>query len=221
MPDKTLYTIGHSTNKIEYFISLLNKFNINCVIDVRSSPYSRMAPQYNKPSLNSTLKKNNIVYMHFEKEFGARHTKPSLLDEDGNVDFDKVRETTEFEQGVKRLKNGLDLDYKIALMCSEANPFDCHRFTMISYQLVKEGMVVSHILQNGKLVDNRELEDWLLKKYHKKLQPQSSFFEEVTRETQLEAAYRLRAKDIAYSALKVSLEKSANSEKGEEINLDD
>ena len=137
MPDKTLFTIGHSTHKIEFFISLLNKFRITCVIDVRSSPHSRIAPQYNKSSLNSILREHNIVYMHFEKEFGARHTKPSLLDEDGNVDFDKVRETTEFKQGVERLINGLGLGYKIALMCSEANPFDCHRFTMISYQLVK------------------------------------------------------------------------------------
>lgn len=215
MPDKTLFTIGHSTHKIEYFISLLNKFSINCVIDVRSSPYSRMVPQYNKSSLNSILREHSIVYMHFEKEFGARHTKPSLLDEDGNVDFDKVRETTEFKQGVERLKNGLELGYKIALMCSEANPFDCHRFTMISYQLVKEGMHITHILQNGSPVDNSELEDWLLKKYYKKLQPQSSFFEEVTRDTQIELAYRLRAKDIAYSALKAFPEENGSLEDGE------
>lgn len=215
MPDKTLFTIGHSTHKIEYFISLLNKFNINCIIDVRSSPYSAVAPQYNRPSLNSILREHNIIYVHFEKEFGARHTKPSLLDEDGNVDFDKVRETTEFKHGIQRLKNGLDLGYKIALMCSEANPFDCHRFTMISYQLVKEGMYVNHILQNGKSAGNSELEDWLLKKYHRKLQPQSSFFEEVTRDTQLEVAYRLRGKEIAYSALKAFPEENGSSENGE------
>ncbi len=211
MPDKIVFSIGHSTRKIDYFISLLNKFGINCVIDVRSSPYSRIAPQYNKFSLSSVLKEYKIICLHFGKEFGARHTKSSLLDEDGKVDFDKVRETTEFKHGVQRLKNGLDRGYKIALMCSEANPFDCHRFTMISYQLVKEGMHVNHILQNGKSVDNSELEGWLLKKYHRKLQHQSSFFEVVTRDTQLEIAYRLRGKDIAYSVLKTFQEKSASS----------
>ncbi len=211
MADKTVFTIGHSTHEIEYFIDLLNKFDINCVIDVRSSPYSRIAPQFNKPALNSTLRENNIIYMHFEKEFGARHTKPSLLDEDGNVDFDKVRETDEFKQGVQRLKNGLDRGYKIALMCSEANPFDCHRFSMISYQLVREGMYVNHILQNGNSIDNSELEDWLLKKYHRQLLPQSTFFEVVTRETQIEDAYRLRGKDVAFSALKAYQEEPAGS----------
>jgi hypothetical protein len=72
---------------------------------------------------------------------------------------------------------------------------------MISYQLVKEDLQVHHILQDGKLVDNNELEEWLLKKYYRKL-PQSTLFETVTREMQIEAAYRLRGKDIAFSALK-------------------
>lgn len=201
MPDEIIFTIGHSTHDIEYFVDLLKNYGVNCLIDVRSSPFSRIAPQFNKPVLSSTLKNNNILYAHFEKEFGARHTRPSLLDEDGKVDFGKVRETNAFKQGVQRLKDGLDLGYKIALMCSEADPFDCHRFSMISYQLVKEGMVVNHILQNGDVVENSELEDQLLKKYYKKL-PQSTLFETVTRDMQVEVAYRLRGKAIAFSALK-------------------
>lgn len=204
MSDKIVFTVGHSTHDIKYFIELLNKYSVNCLIDVRSSPYSRIAPQFNKDALNSILKSNKILYAHFEKEFGARHTKPSLLD-DGKVDFDKVRDTVEFKQGVQRLEKSLELEYRVALMCAEANPFDCHRFSMISYQLVKEGFQVRHILQNGELVDNSELEEWLLKKYYRKL-PQSTLFEKVTREMQIEAAYRLRGKDIAFSALKSVLQ---------------
>ncbi len=201
MPDKTIFTVGHSTHSLEHFLGLLDKLRINCVVDVRSSPYSRIAPQFNKDLLNSTLKSNNIIYMHFEKEFGARHTRPSLLNEEGKVDFAKVRESEPFKQGVQRLKNGLDLGYKVTLMCSEGNPFDCHRFSMISYQLVKEGLQIKHILQNGDCVENSELEEQLLEKYHKKL-PQSTLFETVTREMQIETAYALRGKDVAYSALK-------------------
>jgi uncharacterized protein (DUF488 family) len=199
MPDETVFTIGHSRHDIDHFTDLLNKFGVNCVIDVRSSPYSRIAPQYNKDALSSTLKNNNILYMHFEKEFGARHTRPSLLNEDGKVDFDKVRETDEFKQGLARLRNGLELGYRIVLMCSEANPFDCHRFSLISYQLVKEGVRVNHILEDGDFVENSELENQLLEKYYKKL-PQSTLFETVTKEMQLEVAYRLRSKYVAYSA---------------------
>jgi uncharacterized protein (DUF488 family) len=210
MADQKVFTIGHSNHKIEDFINLLQKFDINCLIDVRSAPYSRIAPQYNKPVLSPTLKRHNIIYMHFEKEFGARQTKPSLLDEDGHVDFDKVRASDEFEQGVQRLKHGLELDYNIALMCSEADPFDCHRFSMISYQLVKEGLQVKHILPDGNLVENTDLEDQLLKKYDKKL-PQTTLFETVTRETQIEIAYRLRGKDVAFSVLKAGEEEATNS----------
>lgn len=196
-----VFTVGHSTHEVEYFINLLNKHGINCLIDVRSAPYSRIAPQFNKEPLNSSLKGNNILYTHFEKEFGARHTKPSLLDENGSVDFDKVRESPEFKQGVERLKKALALGYNVAIMCSEANPFDCHRFSMISYQLVKEDLQVLHILPDGALIDNKELENRLLEKYYKKL-PQTTLFETVTREMQLEVAYRLRGKDIAFSASK-------------------
>jgi uncharacterized protein (DUF488 family) len=203
MADSLVFTLGHSTHDIESFIDLLSKYDITCLIDVRSAPYSRIAPQFNKETLSSTLKDRNILYVHFEKEFGARHTKPSLLDEEGKVDFDKVRATAEFQQGIERLKKSLQLGYKVALMCSEANPFDCHRFSMISYQLAREGMQVRHILADGTVLENRALEEQLLQKYHKKL-PQTTLFETVTPEMQLETAYRLRGKDVAFSASKAS-----------------
>lgn len=201
MSGRIIFTIGHSTHNIAHFIALLTQHHVDCVIDVRSTPYSRIAPQFNQDPLSLILKNNEILYVHFEKEFGARHTRPSLLDEDGKVDFDKVRESAEFKDGVQRLEKALELGYTVALMCSEADPFDCHRFSMISYQLVKEGLQVCHILQDGGLVDNNELEKLLLQKYHRKI-PQSTLFESVTREMQIEAAYRLRGKDVAFSALR-------------------
>lgn len=197
--EKTVFTVGHSNHTLEYFLKILQLHRINCIIDVRSVPYSRIVPQFNKDLLVSSLKINNIVYAHFAKEFGARHTKLSLLDENGKVDFDKIRASDEFKQGVVRLENALRIGYRVALMCSEANPFDCHRFSMISYQLVKEQMQIYHILQNGALLDNRELENRLLRKYCRQL-PVSTLFETVTLEMQLENAYRLRGKDIAFSA---------------------
>ena len=200
MPNQKVFTIGHSTHDIDDFIGLLKKHEVNCLIDVRSQPYSRIAPQFNKDRLNSVLKSYNILYAHFEKEFGARHTKPSLLDEDNKVDFDKVREGAEFKQGIQRLRKALNLEYTIALMCSEANPFDCHRFSMISYQLIREDLEVSHILRDGNLRENNDLEKQLLEKYNKKL-PQNTLFETVTEERQIEKAYRLRGKDIAFSLI--------------------
>ncbi|RRR71812.1 MAG: DUF488 domain-containing protein [Candidatus Viridilinea halotolerans] len=199
MTEKIIYTIGHSTHSFEQFYDLLAVHNINCVIDVRSVPFSRIAPQYNKPILSSKLKTVEIRYSHFGSEFGARHTDMNLLDNDGKVDFEKVRKTEQFNQGIQRLHSGLGMGYRIVLMCSEADPFDCHRFAMISYQLVKEGISVRHILKNGKILNNTTLEDLLIKKYFKRL-PQNSLFDgTVTIEDQIEFAYRLRNKDIAYS----------------------
>ena len=90
MKDQIVFTIGHLRYKIDYFIELLNEHQCNIIIDVKSQPYSRIVPQFNKEKLRSTLKNNGIIYAHFEREFVAKHTNPSLLDQDGKVDFDKV-----------------------------------------------------------------------------------------------------------------------------------
>lgn len=195
----TIYTVGHSTLRIEFFINLLKQYDVNCLIDIRTIPYSRIAPQFNKEQMNNSLKAQNILYAHFDKEFGARHTKLSLLDENKKVDFDKVRATSEFKSGIERIRDALELNYTIAIMCSESNPFDCHRFSMVSYQLVKENFAVMHILRDGTVLSNASLEEQLLKKYHKKL-PQTTLFESVTREEQLETAYRLRGQEVAFTS---------------------
>lgn len=197
--EKSVFTVGHSTHSIEYFVSLLERHGVNCLIDIRSVPHSRIAPQFNKDLLSATLKTKEILYAHFNNEFGARRVQPSLLDEDGRVDFDKVRASSEFKQGIQRLEKAIDRGYKVALMCSEANPFDCHRFSMVSYELVREGIRVQHILRDGHLVENQEVEEWMLRKYFRRL-PQTTLFETVSRNMQIELAYRLRGKDIAYSA---------------------
>jgi len=202
---KILFTIGHSRHEIDYFTSLLKKHNINCLIDVRSHPYSRIAPQFNKESLANSLKANNIIYLHFEKEFGARQTSKSLIDLENKVDYSRVRETEEFKEGVKRVYDGLEKGYNIALMCSEANPFDCHRFVMIAYYFVREGVNVNHILKDGVIVDNNELEKELLKKYSKVLPSNDLFTNNVTDKLRMELAYRLRNRDIAFTAAETDL----------------
>lgn len=197
MPPPTIYTIGHSTHSIETFLALLRAHGVTCIIDVRSQPYSGMAPHFNKSTIQTTLKREGVLYAHFKEEFGARHTDPTLLDTEGRVDFDKVRETAAFKRGIERLQNAIELGYRVALMCSEANPFDCHRFVMVSYQLAKEGMEVRHILGDGQVLPNEELEIKLLEKYAKKL-PQSTLFETVTDEMRRDAAYRLRNKAVGF-----------------------
>lgn len=181
-------------------MELLQSYNINCLIDARSVPHSSYTPHFNKENLQNYLKSQNILYLHFGKEFGAFHEESDVLDEQGNVDFEKVRKTKDFLTGVERLRNGIDKGYTIAIMCSEAEPFDCHRFSLLSYHLARSGFDVKHILKDKSTIDNSDLEKMLLRKYAKKL-PQRSLFDPTpkTREDKINFAYSLRNKDIAFN----------------------
>lgn len=191
-----LFTIGHSTHAIETFLERLKTHRINCVIDARSHPFSKIAPQFNKPALSKTLVENGILYAHLPDEFGARRTEKNFLDEEGKVDFEKVRESEAFKRGVERVKNGLAQGYRIAIMCAEADPLDCHRFSMVARGFALAGENVQHVLKDGSLRSHEALEERLLEKY--KLSEATLFS---TREERLSIAYRLRNKDIAFSSL--------------------
>src|SRR5689334_1605772 len=110
-----LFTIGHSNHEIEFFIELLSSWGVDCVVDVRSIAASRFNPQYNKKKLAETLKDKGIAYLHMPEEFGARQTYADVLTS-GKVDFEKVRASTAFRSGVKRLKEGVARGFTIALM---------------------------------------------------------------------------------------------------------
>jgi uncharacterized protein (DUF488 family) len=199
MDKPIIYTVGHSSHPLIYFLSLLREYSINCLVDVRSVAASSYSPQYNKEPLSNFLKNNGIIYMHFPEEFGARHTDPDLLDEKGKVDFVKVRKSLHFKNGVERLWSGIDKGYTIALMCSESDPFDCHRFSMITVALQQAGFEVMHIMKDKTLRSTSVLELLLLKKYAMQLPKPDMFQPNVTPEDQLNVAYRLRNMDIAFS----------------------
>jgi uncharacterized protein (DUF488 family) len=199
MDKPVIYTIGHSTHTLEYFLELLQTYSVNSIVDVRSVAASGYNPQYNKEPLSAFLKNSGVAYLHFAEEFGARHTDPDLLDEDGKVDFEKVRKSWNFKKGVERLWQGVNKGLTIALMCSESEPMDCHRFSMVAIALENDGFEVKHILKDKTLKTNAQLEIQLLKKYDKKI-PRSDLFDTtVTTDDQLKVAYKLRNKEIAYS----------------------
>ena len=201
MPNPVIYTIGHSTHQLSYFLKLLQAYAVNCQVDVRSVAASSYNPQYNKEPLFNFLKTQGITYLHFSEEFEARHTDPNLLVGDGKVDFEKVRISQMFKNGVDRLRHEIEKGFIIALMCAESEPFDCHRFSMISVSLEREGFEVQHILKDKTSISNSNLEKRLLQKYDKYLPKTDMFQPKVTIQDRLEAAYRLRNKEIAYSPI--------------------
>jgi len=194
-----LFTVGHSNHPPDYFLELLKAYGITCLIDVRSVAASAYNPQFNKEPLSAFLKKHGVAYLHFAKEFGARHTDPALLDENSKVDFEKVRHSDDFKSGVERVIHGFEKGFIIALMCSEAEPLDCHRFSMVSVALQQIGFDVRHILRDKTLLTNAALEKALLKKFHKKLPFPTVFNPDISIQDQITVAYRLKNQEIAFS----------------------
>jgi len=202
MDKPTIYTIGHSTHELNYFLELLREYKINCVVDVRSNPASIYNPQYNQEPFKDYLKKNNITYLHFADEFGARQNDPDLLDDDGILDFEKVRKSWQFKNGLERIWQGVDKGYSIAIMCSESNPLDCHRFSMVSVGLENDGFNVLHIFKDKTNKSQSELEKDLMAEFKKKLPEKDLFSQNVSDEQQLQKqlriAYKLKNKKIGY-----------------------
>jgi uncharacterized protein (DUF488 family) len=193
------YTIGHSSQTSDAFEQLLKTHQIKYLADVRSAPYSKFAPQFNRELLQSDLKSHGIQYMHMGKELGARHEHPSLLFADGKVDFSKVRQTGLFISGVEKILHGVAQGHRIVLMCSEKDPYECHRFCLISPTLSAKGIHVLHILQDGSLVANEELEERLLGKYRRDYNQISLFEPTKSREEFLLESYTEHNRHIAYS----------------------
>ena len=196
---RKLFTIGHSNHQINYFIELLRFAKIDCVVDVRSTPASKYNPQFNMETLKTSLSNVDIIYMHFGDEFGARHRNPELWDDDGIVDFSKVQKTRAFQNGVERIDIGLSKGFNIALMCSEGNPLECHRFSMVSSYLVEDGFEVEHILKNKTLVPHDQLLSELEKKYAKKIEQPSLFQPEESSSSVKVQINRLHNKEIGWS----------------------
>jgi len=159
-----VFTIGHSNHKVEDFIQILNEYEINCICDVRSVPYSRFTDQFNRENINSALLSKNINYIFLGEEFGARREEKNLLT-DGMVDFEKVSKDSKFLDGINRIKKGMKKGYKIALMCTEKDPLECHRTILVSRNLSLIGIECVHILPDGSLKKHKEIEQELIEKY--------------------------------------------------------
>jgi uncharacterized protein (DUF488 family) len=95
---KTIHTIGHSTYDVDDFIKLLQDNEINTIVDVRSTPYSKFASQYNKDSIKQHLKENKIGYIFMGDLLGARYENKNLLFDNGKVDFKKSAENKTFSR---------------------------------------------------------------------------------------------------------------------------
>lgn len=144
-----IFTIGHSTQSTEQFVQRLQDHGITAVADVRSTPYSRRNPQFNREELSQALKANGIRYVFLGKELGARSDDECCYRE-GKMQYSLLAKTDLFNSGIARVAEGAET-YKIALMCAEKEPLECHRSILVARELVDRGYNVQHILADSSL----------------------------------------------------------------------
>jgi uncharacterized protein (DUF488 family) len=135
MDPQPIYTIGHGARPIRQFLDLLEKYSIAFLVDVRSIPYSKYHPQFRKEDLSDAVRARGIRYIYLGDLLGARPFNASL-----------------FKIGIRRLVRASGQCHRVAIMCSESNPGDCHRDRLIAPALMQANVPVLHIDEKGELI---------------------------------------------------------------------
>lgn len=152
-----LWTIGHSNHEFGSFVNLLRQENIEFVADVRSYPYSRHAPQFNREDLQAALRDHAIGYLFLGEELGGRPSREEHHDAEGHALYGAMAGEPAFAGAVDRLLHGAK-EHRIALVCSEGDPRDCHRRLLVGKVLTDRGAELRHLLRDGTILVERSVE---------------------------------------------------------------
>lgn len=188
---RVIYTIGHSNHSVEKFIELLRQHSISVVVDVRSVPFSRIQTQFDRNNLAANLEKHSITYIFLGKELGGRSDNPTCY-ENGRVQYQLLAQTKTFQEGLERVRTGSE-NHRIALMCVEREPLECHRTLLISRELESKGIQVIHIHADGHLELHEKAMERLL---HRLSMPERDLFR--THSEIIDEAYSKQEARIAY-----------------------
>jgi uncharacterized protein (DUF488 family) len=194
-----VYTIGHSNHPTELFLQLLHTHAITAIADVRSRPHSRYNPHFDREPLTTTLKQQGIQYVFLGYELGARSNNPDCYLA-GKVQYSRIALTKPFRQGLDRILTGSQT-HRIALMCAEKEPLDCHRTILVSRHLADLGVAVQHIHADGHLEPHPETMARLCAQLRLRDDIHHLFR---TPQDLLEDAYTLQEQRIAYETEEVS-----------------
>ena len=195
MPD-TLYTIGHSNHPIERFVALLQQHGITAICDVRSAPYSRYNPHFDREAVKTSLEAVDIAYVFLGKELGARSDDPACYLH-GKIQFGKLAQTKLFQQGLQRVRDGMKR-FRVALMCAEKEPLECHRTILVSRSLYATEFFVEHIHADGHIELHADALDRLARTLGLRAEEQHLFR---THDDLIADAYLLQEERIGYEAV--------------------
>jgi len=142
----------------------LREHAVDVLADVRSAPYSRFNPQFNREPLAAELSRSGIEYKYFGRELGGRPKDPACY-EGGRARYDRVAETQSFREGIVRVTDAAG-QHRVALMCAEKEPLDCHRTLLVARALDAQGVEVQHILADGTLESQADAMSRLFEQHH-------------------------------------------------------
>ena len=188
--DSPVFTIGHSNHGPDVFVALLRKHGVDVVVDVRSAPYSRYLPHFNRDHLQEALRAAGMAYVFRGRELGGQPAERTYYDADGRVMYDALAGSAAFNEGIgfvldtvsvrpepvegrtdtaphsmqrsETIRGRTATARRMALMCSEKEPLDCHRTLLIAQTLAKSSVAVAHIHADGSLESHPEALNRLL-----------------------------------------------------------
>jgi uncharacterized protein (DUF488 family) len=187
-----ILTIGHSTYALEHFLALLQNASVTAIADVRTLPFSRHFPHFNHDVLRDKLREYGISYVFLGAGLGGRPKNRKFYTR-GVADYEKMAKSGEFQEGLIRVIEGAK-HYKIALMCSEHDPLDCHRCLLAGRALSERNLPVGHILTNGDILSHAHIEERLLE-----LSGRNTNDLFASRHERLALAYLERARKVAFA----------------------
>jgi uncharacterized protein (DUF488 family) len=135
---KKIFTLGTSLRSFEDFIEIINFYNIEAVIDIRSYPSSKL-DHFKRTNLESLLKNEMFTYRYLGKELGG-------FRRGGYYNYTK---TEEFESGIHLLESIASAKTS-SVICAERFPWKCHR-RYVARALKRRGWEVEHIIDKGKV----------------------------------------------------------------------
>ena len=144
-----IYTVGHSNMSAQELVELLKRYSIQVVVDVRSVPYSRHNPRFDRETLERTLVGAGIEYHYGGGHLGGRPRDRTVY-VDGKLRYALVRARPWYEEGLRQLLE-IAGQSRTAILCSEENPWRCHRQRLIGQDLLAQGVAVHHIRRKGGL----------------------------------------------------------------------
>jgi len=156
MPQLEVLTIGHSNRSMEEFLALLKQHAVEVLADVRSQPHSKYVSHFDHANLKRSIEAAGLQYVFLGQELGGMPDGKEFYDAEGHVVYSRIAASEPFRLGIARLLEGIR-KYRVAIMCGEEDPANCHRRLLVSKVLMEQGVGVRHIRGDGRIQTEEEL----------------------------------------------------------------